>query len=106
MRNAVRFLGTAALVTESGQEGHVDGMPLDVEQEAFVQGDRVNAEMSLRLTGIGGPDEDIALLPIGSLSVRTSLRRGEFVVLGESEHQGQGTGIDGLVFYIVHWPEE
>lgn len=101
-----RVLGTAALVTDSGQEGSVDGMPLDVEQQAFVQGDRLNAEIDLHLTGIGGPDEDIALLSIGSLSVRTSLRRGEFVVLGESEHQGQGTGIDGLVFYIVHWAEE
>ena len=101
-----RVLGTAALVTESGQEGSVDGMPLDVEQQAFVQGDRLNAEISLSLTGIGGPDEDIAILRIGSLSVHTSLQRGEFVVLGESEHQGQGTGIDGQVFYIVHWPEQ
>jgi hypothetical protein len=102
-----RVLGTAALVTESGEEGQVDGMPLDVEQEAFVQGDRLSAEIDLHLTGIGGPEDDIALLPIGSLSVHTSLRRGEFVVLGEGELvERQGTGLDGLVFYIVHWPEE
>jgi hypothetical protein len=102
-----RVLGTAAVVTESGEEGQIDGMPLDVEQQAFVQGDRLNAEIDLRLTGFGGPDADIALLPIGSLSVHTSLRRGEFVVLGEGElHERQGAGLDGLVFYIVHWPEE
>ena len=102
-----RVLGTAALVTESGEEGLVDGMPLDVEQQAFVQGDRMNAELDLRLTGLGTPDGDMALLHIGSLSVHTSLRRGEFVVLGEGElHERQGAGFDGVVFYIVHWPEE
>jgi hypothetical protein len=102
-----RVLGTAALVTESGEEGHIDGMPLDVEQQAFVQGNRLNAELHLRLTGLGTPDDDIALLDVGSLSVHTSLLRGEFLVLGEGElHERQDAGFDGLVFYIVHWPEE
>ncbi len=102
-----RVIGSAAVVSESGQEGEVDGMPLDVEQQVFVQGDRLNGEIDLRLTGIGGPDEDTAILPIGSVSVQTSLRRGEFVVLGEGQVNGrQSPGLDGLVFYIVHWPEE
>jgi len=111
-----RVIGTAAVVTESGQEGSVEGIPLNVEQQAFVQGDRLSAEIDLRLTGIGGPNNDQAqvtvvgqpeLVRIGALSVHTSLRRGEFVVLGEGElDQRRGGGLDGLVFYIVHWPEE
>ena len=112
-----RVIGTAAVVTESGQEGSVDGIPLNVEQQAFVQGDRLSAEIHLRLTGIGGPNDDQRqpvtvvgppeLVRIGALSVHTSLRRGEFVVLGEGEvDQRQGGGLNGLVFYIVHWPEE
>jgi hypothetical protein len=102
-----RVLGTAALVTESGQAGRVGGMPLNVEQQAFVQGERLSAKIDLEVTGIGSPDADIALLPVGSLSIHTSLRRGEFVVLGEGELQEiLGGGVQRLVFYIVHWPEE
>ena len=41
---------------------------------------------------------------IGSITVRTALRRGEFVVLGQSEVTGGG--LDGPVFFIVHWPEK
>jgi hypothetical protein len=40
---------------------------------------------------------------VGQLEVRTSLKRGEFVVLGEGSQQINGT--DGTLFYIVHWPE-
>ena len=111
-----RVLGTAALVTESGQEGHVDGTPLDVEQKAFVQGDKLTAEIDLNLTDIGSsgqgtvilqPGQQILRPSIGRLSVHTSLQRGEFVVLGEGElRELQSAGLNGLVFYIVHWPEE
>jgi len=88
---AFRVLGTAAVVSQSGQGGEVDGTPLSVNQVAHVQGDTLNAE--LRIT----------LAPVGELEVRTSLRRGEFVVLGENTQKFDD--VDGTLFYIVHWPE-
>jgi hypothetical protein len=42
-------------------------------------------------------------MSLGSISLRTTLNRGEFVVLGENHVQAGG--IDGPVFYIVHWEE-
>ena len=93
-----RVLGTAALTTQSGQRGEVGGAPLHVDQTTFVQGDTLNAriEMLLSSTKPDGP-------PPSMLEVGTSLRRGEFVVLGQSELAGGG--LDGPVFFIVHWPE-
>ena len=90
-----RVLGTAALTTQSGQQGEIGGAKLQVEQTTFVQGDALNAELDLVLPWL--PDG-----PITTLTVKTSLRRGEFVVLGESEIIGGG--VDGPVFFIVHWP--
>jgi hypothetical protein len=97
-----QVLGTAAVVSESGQPGGVEGLPLSVHQLAHVQGDTLNAEIMIEL-------EQEATLPavgtqtVGELEVRTPLERGEFVVLGESTQQG--SGLDGTLFYIVHWPE-
>jgi hypothetical protein len=107
-----RVLGAAAVTTESGQPGEVDGMALDVDQRAYVQGDTLNAELSMDLQGAApapAPGQGFVtflgtVVPIGSLAVRTTLRRGEFVVLGESELRGGG--LDGPIFFIVHWPEE
>lgn len=94
-------IGTAAVVSESGQVGGVQGMPLRVEQRAHVQGDTLNAAINVSLvqpvTWDPRPQE------IGELDVRTSLKRGEFVVLGEGSQQISGA--DGTLFYIVHWPE-
>ena len=69
-----RVLGTAALATQSGQEGE-----------------------------ISGPASPAPPTSIGNLTVRTTLGRGQFVVIGENAMQGGG--LDGPVFYIVHWPE-
>jgi hypothetical protein len=97
-----RVIGTAALATESGEPGSVSGMALEVAQTAYVQGDVLNAKIGLNLEGaFGDPAQRIA---IGDLRVSTSLRRGEFLVIGESELKGGG--LDGPVFFIVHWPEE
>lgn len=92
-----RVLGTASLATQSGQRGEIGGAPLHVEQTTFVQGDTLNAriDMLLSSTTRDGP-------PPNRVEVGTSLRRGEFVVLGQSELVGGG--VDGPVFFIVHWP--
>jgi hypothetical protein len=116
-----RVIGSAALATESGQPGRVSGMALEVEQTVYVQGDALNAEIEMNLEG-STPAQPAPNLPpigvgfhIGSVSVRTALRRDEFVVLGQSELVGAGAdgvvlsqsalGADGPVFFIVHWPE-
>ena len=97
-----RVLGTAAVASDSGQEGQVQGIPFSVEQTAYVQGDTLNAEIKMELNSIAG-------LPIGNrtqvgeLRLSTTLHRGEFVVLGEAHFQEQATGLEGPVFYIVHW---
>lgn len=109
-----RVIGAAAVTTESGQPGEIAGMALDVEQRAYVQGDTLNADLSMRLRGptpAQGQGQGqgfvtfLGTVPMnGSLEVRTTLRRGEFVVLGQSEFKG--AGLDGPIFFIVHWPEE
>jgi hypothetical protein len=92
-----RVLGTTSLTTQSGQRGEIGGSPLHVDQTTFVQGDTLNARIEMMLTSTTpeGP-------PPNQVTVGTSLRRGEFVVLGQSELVGGG--LDGPVFFIVHWP--
>ncbi len=46
-----RVIGTAALTSESGQNGQVSGMALEVEQTVFVQGDTLNATIDMHLEG-------------------------------------------------------
>jgi hypothetical protein len=90
-------LGTTSLTTQSGQRGEIGGAPLHVDQTTFVQGDTLNARIEMMLTSTTpeGPAPN-------QVSVGTSLRRGEFIVLGQSELVGGG--LDGPVFFIVHWP--
>jgi hypothetical protein len=104
-----RVIGSAALATNSGQYGEIEAATLSVEQTAHVQGDTLNAQISMSLIGIAPPP--IGVFNGGELDLRATLRRGEFVVLGESYFQsgaiepGPGPVIDGPVFYIVHWEE-
>ena len=92
-----RVLATTSLATQSGQHGEIGGAPMRVEQTTFVQGDTLNARIEMSLSSLTpqGP-------PPNKIEVGTSLRRGEFVVLGQSELVGGG--FDGPVFFIVHWP--
>lgn len=94
-----RVIGSAALVTASGQFGEIEGMTLSVEQTAFVQGDTLNANISIELKA-NATLPMVGTVQIGDLALRTTLQRGEFVVLGESHMQ---RGVEGPVFYIVHW---
>ena len=113
---AFRVIGTAAIATNSGQYGAVKGTTLDVEQTAYVQGDTLNANISMQLSGpaltevaSGADNVTVRIVPqggnfpYGNLRLTTMLKRGEFVVLGENHVQAGG--IDGPVFYIVHWEE-
>jgi hypothetical protein len=93
-----RLLGTTSLATQSGQHGEIGGSPLQVGQTTFVQGDTLNARIEMMLTSATPEGFSPNRVEVG-----TSLRRGEFVVLGQSELVGGG--FDGPVFFIVHWPD-
>jgi hypothetical protein len=95
-----RVLGTAAVSTNSGQFGAAHGWPLTVEQTAHVQGDTLNAAISMELTGMA--PNTVGNSQVGNLVVSTTLERGEFVVLGEGHIEFAG-GNGGPVFYIVQW---
>jgi hypothetical protein len=96
-----QVIGTAAVVSESGQPGEIEGSPLSASQRAHVQGDTLNAEIRIELNQVF--ENGLRGDALSELEVRTSLKRGEFVVLGETTQQG--SGFDGTLFYIVHWPE-
>ena len=97
---AFSVIGTAAVVTESGQHGGIEGIPLSVEQTAYVQGQTLNANIRIELIYFDAPTNPRFG---GELEIRSTLQSGEFVVLGESTLQGGR--VNGTVFYIVHWPE-
>lgn len=94
-----RVMGSAALVSASGQRGEVRGTTLGIEQVAFVRDATLNAEISIRLYYTAA--QPLGTIAVGNLSLRTSLEPGEFVVLGESHVQA--AGLDGPVFYMVTW---
>jgi hypothetical protein len=97
-----RVIGMAAVASDSGQNGQVEGTTMDVSQRVYVQGESLNAAINMDLRSIGQlgtPEANVR----GEINVQTTLRRGEFVVLGQSELVG--AGLDGPVFFIVHWPE-
>lgn len=98
-----RVIGSASLATESGIPGSVSGTALEVEQSAYVQGETLSASIRMHLEGTLPASDPPTQFNIGSVNVRTALRRGEFVVLGQSEVAAGD--LDGPVFFIVHWPE-
>jgi hypothetical protein len=97
-----RVIGSAAVTSYSGQLGQIKGASLSVEQTAHVQGNTMNATISMELrSGAGLPIGNT--VPLSSLALRTTLNGGEFVVLGESHLREEATGVEGPVFYIVYW---
>ena len=99
-----RVIGMAAVATDSGQNGKLEGTTLHVSQHIFVQGESLNARIKMTLLGGAGQLGSARDVNVrGEIEVQTTLRRGEFVVLGQSELVGGG--LDGPVFFIVHWPE-
>jgi hypothetical protein len=97
---AFRVIGSASLITASGQFGEVTGSTLGVEQTAFVRDESLNAEISLELK-LTAPPPMMGTVEVGNLSLRVTLEPGEFMVLGES-HMQLG-GLEGPVFYVVRW---
>lgn len=109
-----RVVGNASLVTESGQPGELEGNPLSIEQEAYAQGNILNADLEIQflytfMTGQtntnqqGNPFETVQRW-VQRVELRTTLEAGDVVVL--SENSIDGVDLDGTLFYIVHWPGE
>jgi hypothetical protein len=109
-------LGTASLVTESGQSGKASGEPLAVEQRVYVDGNTASAELKLRFVQSGprltttqpGPGPTTPFLTVvkpyeGGLELNVTLNGGEFLVLGENTVRT--TGLEGTLFYIVQWAD-
>jgi hypothetical protein len=106
-----RVLGTATLVTESGQEGEVQSQPLGVKQTVYVQGDSATADTELRYVeprSLALARQDPQLFQTipdpyaGNIKLKVTLERGEFLVLGENTVQT--VRLNGTLFYIAHWP--
>jgi hypothetical protein len=106
-------LGTATLVTESGQNGEINSTPLRAEQRVFVQGDTATAGIALQyvepeiLRRARAPTDQspFATIPdpyVGRIALNVTLERGEFLVLAESTVRT--FLLDGTLFYIAHWP--
>jgi hypothetical protein len=107
-----RVLGTATLVTESGQSGEIASAPLSAEQRVYVQGDTATAEIELNyveqwpVPPVRAPTEPgFTPFPVpyaGNIDLNVTLERGEFLVLGANTVRS--LGLDGTVFYVAHWP--
>ncbi len=110
-----RLLGNATLVTDSGMGGEAGG-GLMIKQMAYVQGTRLQAQLSISFVYTKGMRQNgngqvTVFQPGGQerqgLELNTSMEQGEFVVVGENSITGITVGpavVDGTVFYIVHWP--
>lgn len=97
-----RVLGNAALMTESGQEGELDGDPLSIWQRTYVQGSTLNAEVSVAFRYVRNVTAERSGLQTQRVELKTTIGAGEFVVL--SENTIDNGELDGTLFYIVHWP--
>lgn len=100
-----RVIGSAAVTSDSGQNGELTARVMSATQNVHVQGDMANAFLRVNLRGNvfdpRDPRNPGDTFPIGEIELQTTLRRGEFVVIGES--QGQSGELEGPIFYIVHW---
>jgi hypothetical protein len=108
-----RVLGTATLVTESGQHGEVESQPLGAAQSVYVRGQTASAAIRLRFVESRPPlpartleqQQVFQTIPgpySGNINLNVTLERGEFLVLGESTVRT--LQLDGTLFYIAHWP--
>jgi hypothetical protein len=107
-----RVLGTATLVTESGQHGEVESQPLGAAQSIYVRGQTASAGIRLRFVEprpvpLRVPDQPgfLQTIPdpyVGNISLNVTLERGEFLVLGESTVRT--FQLNGTLFYVAHWP--
>jgi hypothetical protein len=97
---------SAMLTTQSGTRGQNGGGAFEVIENVRANGDSVNADIRLKFTRFptAPPAQGVPFAPLQSeLSMSTVIRRGEYLVLGESKFNTPGES--GTLFYVMHWPE-
>jgi hypothetical protein len=103
-------LDTTSLTTQSGSSGGTRGGTLNVDQTPRASGDDLDLTARLEFA----PKPIFPDLNV-NLSVRVTIKKGEFVVLGErtaveihSGEQAKDLPVDirqksGMLFFVVHW---
>lgn len=87
-----QVLDSLSLVSETGSRAHLNGHRMRVEQRVLYNQNQINATIEI---SYHSPRPQ-------NLGVKVSLKRGEFLVLGESTIKTQENS--GQMFYIVSWP--
>jgi hypothetical protein len=65
---------------------------MEIYQKAYASQNRINAEIMIQHQ-------------YQELEVEVSLKRGDFLVLGETTVENE-KGVKGTIVFVVHWPEE
>jgi hypothetical protein len=97
---------TASITTQSGTSAIAGGGPLQINQRVHASGDAVDLAAQISFTRA----------PLSqSLNVTVTIKRGEFLVLGErtasepgkpdKAEQSDKSEKLGTLFYVVHWPQ-
>ena len=84
---------TTSITAQSATSASAVGGPLQISQRVAASGDTVDvmAQISFKRQPVSQ-----------SLDVSVTIKRGEFVVLGE---RTAGPDEHGMLFYVVHWPQ-
>lgn len=95
---------TTSITAQSGTSASAVGGSLQINQRADASGDGVDVAAQISFARRPFPAHAVTGGSVKqSLNVRVTIKRGEFVVLGErtagepDEH--------GMLFYVVHWPQ-
>lgn len=84
-------LDSTTLTTQSGTTANAHGGALQINQRVRANADSVSAAIQLTFS------------PAQALNVEVTIRRGEYVVLGE--RTAGEPDKSGRLFYVVHWPQ-
>jgi hypothetical protein len=98
---------TTTITTQSGTNASAKGDALQINESVRVNGDNVNVAIQLTFAPRPQPPpptNNAFYTPPApqSLNVDVTMKRGEFLVLGERTAGGSDTG---RLFYVVHWPQ-
>ena len=106
-------LDSTSLTTQSGTSGSARGGALQINQRVRANGENVSVDIQLtfsplRASGAAGADAAAeavaaAALVAQGLNVDVTIRRGEYLVLGE--RTAGGPDKSGRLFFVVHWPQ-
>ncbi len=107
------LLDSTSLTTQSGTSGSARGGALQISQRVGANADSVSVSLQLtyspvRAAATAGADEAAeavaaAAVVAQSLNLEVTIRRGEYLVLGE--RTAGEPDRSGKLFFVVHWPQ-